>query len=311
MTLPIVGAGMAGLLAANILKHKSPIVHEVQPSLPNNHSAVLRFRTSVVGDTLNIPFKPVKMLKSYQPWMNPIADSLSYANKCTGTYRNDRSIASSNFELQDRFIAPADLISRMAQGLEINFGAPFLFNMSGDEKVISTLPMPALMKLLKYENKPSFNYVPGINIRARIRNTDAYVTLYIPDPNFPFNRVSLAGDELIVEIAYPNRLFNDVKSLVKEIDAVNTARHALGLLGINRSAFAEEPVAKVQQYSKILPINEDERKRFIAWATDHYGIFSLGRFATWRPGLLLDDLVKDVRLIERFLNDRYETKRYR
>jgi hypothetical protein len=50
---------------------------------------------------------------------------------------------------------------------------------------------------------------------------------------------------------------------------------------------------------KILPIDEDIRRRFIMWASDNFGIYSLGRFATWRPGLQLDDLVNDVRVIQR------------
>ncbi len=35
------------------------------------------------------------------------------------------------------------------------------------------------------------------------------------------------------------------------------------------------------------------------WATDNFNIYSLGRFATWRPGLLLDDLVNDIRVIQK------------
>ena len=58
---------------------------------------------------------------------------------------------------------------------------------------------------------------------------------------------------------------------------------------------------KEQKYAKILPIDNRERKRFIAWATDTHNIYSLGRFATWRPGLLLDDLVHDVRVIQRIV----------
>ncbi len=50
---------------------------------------------------------------------------------------------------------------------------------------------------------------------------------------------------------------------------------------------------------KILPIDEDVRKRFIMWASDKHQVYSLGRFATWRPGLLLDDVVNDVRVIQR------------
>ena len=49
----IIGAGMAGLLAANMLRHRDPVILEAQKSLPNNHHALLRFRSSVVGDVLD------------------------------------------------------------------------------------------------------------------------------------------------------------------------------------------------------------------------------------------------------------------
>jgi hypothetical protein len=49
----------------------------------------------------------------------------------------------------------------------------------------------------------------------------------------------------------------------------------------------------------------------MAWATDNYNIFSLGRFATWRPGLQMDDLVQDVRKIEGWFSNRYELQKHR
>ena len=56
------------------------------------------------------------------------------------------------------------------------------------------------------------------------------------------------------------------------------------------------------RYSKIQPIDNDVRERFIQWATEKHNIFSLGRFATWRPGLLMDDLVEDIKLIDRWIS---------
>jgi hypothetical protein len=57
-----------------------------------------------------------------------------------------------------------------------------------------------------------------------------------------------------------------------------------------------------QKYAKILPIDEDERRRFIMWASDQHRIFSFGRYAVWRPGLLLDDLVQDFRVIMKLID---------
>jgi hypothetical protein len=44
------------------------------------------------------------------------------------------------------------------------------------------------------------------------------------------------------------------------------------------------------------------------WATEKFNIYSLGRFATWKPGLLLDDIVGDVNVIRRLIET--PTNRY-
>jgi hypothetical protein len=293
MTIHIVGAGMAGLLAANLLRHRDPVVLESQASLPNNHSAVLRFRTSAVADALGIPFRKVSVVKATLPWKNPVADALAYSKKNLGTYLSDRSI-SAQPSSTERWIAPPDLIEQMARRVDIRFGAKFDFPV-GHPKVISTLPMPALMKALGYEPEPeTFRWVSGVNVRAKINNADAYVTLNVPDPALAFSRVSITGDELIVEL--PGMEF-----LPPFTGAEWIAIKAADLLGIPGEDVHDVSWHR-QAYAKIRPIDEHQRKSFIFWASSVTGrAFSLGRYATWRPGLLLDDLVKDVRLIDSWI----------
>jgi hypothetical protein len=62
-----------------------------------------------------------------------------------------------------------------------------------------------------------------------------------------------------------------------------------------------ELTASYQNYFKIIEINDAERKKFLRWASVHHNVYSLGRYATWRPKLLLDDLVNDVRKIENWI----------
>lgn len=286
---------MAGLLAGNMLRHRSPVVVEAQPELPNNHSAVLRFRTSQVGDVLNIPFKKVRMLKAPLPWLNPVADALNYSYKCSGSYRSDRSITD-GLVYDDRYIAPPGLIGQMADNCTIRFGNAQAFA-SGPIQ-ISTIPMPALMKALNYRHEIEFSYVPGRNLRAKIKNCDAYVSLLVPDPSYPFSRISITGDELIVE--------------GPKVMAEGNIDHATDLLGIPRGDVHSIEV-KEQKYAKISPIDNDKRKQFLHWATTEHNIYSLGRFATWRPGLLLDDLVNDIRLIDRWSQsgNQYDVAKHR
>jgi hypothetical protein len=298
--IKIIGAGMAGLLAARMLRHHDPVVLEAQDKLPNNHSAVLRFRSPAVGDVLGIDFMRVKMIKSYLPWKNPVADSMAYANKNGGTYRSDRSIVSSGIETNERWIAPPDLIERMAEGVSIKFSAPYDFS-SIDDKVVSTIPMPVLGKAMGHPIPPFFfESIPGLNVRARIDKCEAYVSLMIPDPQIPFSRVSITGDELIVEVPRIDFAGSQwVDPVSKE-----TAFMAAELLGIDRERLGEVS-GTPQRYAKILPIDESWRRDFIYWASTVKGrAYSLGRFATWRPGLLMDDLIKDIRLIDGWIKSR-------
>jgi hypothetical protein len=296
----IVGAGLAGLLAANMLDIYNPDVYERQSILPNNHSSVLRFRSSIVGDTLRVPFKRVQIIKATLPWRNTVADALAYADKNLRKLRSDRSIT---FDPKDnvRYIAPPDLIKRMAYRANIHFQQEITFPLANEHIIISTVPMPALMEALSYtkSNEVKFEYEHGTNIKARITDCDAYISLLIPDPTIPFSRLSITGDELIIE-------GNGSVSLEK------TLTQATDILGISLDRLSH--ITKVEQkYFKILPIDNDERKRFIAWATDNFNIYSLGRYATWRPQLLLDDLVQDIRLIEKWglLADKYDLNQQR
>lgn len=305
--ITIIGAGLAGLLAANMLKPGTFEVVEAQEKVPNNHHAILRFRSTAVADALGLPFRKVQLIKATVPYRNPAAEALSYSAKAFGQYRSDRSIPTGP-ERGDRYIAPPDLIGMMAHAAELqgvlHLGRPFDFELyrdapfhSGYEPVISTIPMPTLMKKLGYEPAAEivFNSVPGWVIKAKIAKCDAFVSLYVPDPQHVFSRVSITGDELSIEIPRLDlSLEKEAPPSQGELDY--WVDQALKLLGIY-SDDASDIRFHNQHYLKIAPIPDRQRKHFMHWATDRFNIFSLGRFATWRPGLLLDDLVKDIRLI--------------
>lgn len=314
--ITIIGAGMAGLLAAGMLRDEAECILEAQPNLPNNHTALLRFRSSVVGDALNIPFKKVRVMKAVDAGgMNPVAAMLSYSMKSNGT-ATMRSSISAHGEIEERYIAPPNLVEQMANKVS----CPICFNTKWDglspgiEPIISTLPMPVLMDILGFEiaenaSAPLFQSVSGYNITAELTNTDAYVTLYIPDRARMENRISITGSKLTIEVALPRLSSVDVDRIVngKTITATfENIKWAVGRLGLLTSEYPSVLINSIkisrQQYAKILPIDEGLRQRFIMWASDKHGVYSLGRFATWRPGLLLDDVVGDVRVIRNLIN---------
>jgi hypothetical protein len=292
MRINIIGAGMAGLLAANMLRRHEVIVYEKQPKLPNNHHAVLRFRTSEIGNILGIPFKKVNMIKTVSTYRNVVADSISYSRKVTGKYLSDRSIIAGTVQAE-RWIAPDYLIKIMAEGIDIQYEHDFYYHHS-DGPIISTIPMPLLMDLTgyDYEHNIGFDYKPGIVFSGRILDCDAYVSILFPSPEFSFSRATITGDQLIIE--FPN---------IKEIPEVYDLASAYLLLGLDDAVILDGEFKK-QQYFKIMEIEDAERKKFMRWATVKHGIYSLGRYATWRPKLLLDDLVKDIRKIEEWIGGR-------
>jgi hypothetical protein len=282
----IIGAGMAGLLAANILRRHKVTVLEKQAELPNNHHAVLRFKSDEIGHLLGIPFKKVNMIKTYMPSMNVVADSLAYSKKVTGKYLSNRSIIEGTVTAE-RWIAPIDLIERMAENVLISFNTEWTPRVKAQIPipVISTIPMPQLMNILGYEDKGFFSSVPGIVFTGRVLDCDAYVSVLFPGGE-PYSRATITGDQLIIE--FPN--------MAEMPETIDIAR-AYWALGLSDSVVLDSEF-KRQPYFKITEIDEAERKKFMRWATVTHGIYSLGRYATWRPKLLLDDLVEDIRKIE-------------
>tara|TARA_R110000868_G_scaffold98439_5_gene270901 strand:- start:266 stop:1219 length:954 start_codon:yes stop_codon:yes gene_type:complete len=309
--MQIVGAGMAGLLAAGMIRDRNVQVIEAASALPNNHSAVLRFRSSIVGDALDIQFKQVNMMKAVHEWRNPVADSLAYSMKCNGS-ATLRSIMSAGSEIHKRYIAPSDLIQQMHNRINgsIEFGKPLTIDdvISAKEPIISTVPMPLMMGILGWKDKPEFRFVNGFNVNCILENVDAYVSVYVPDPLELFNRVSLTGNVMTIEVSLPSfSSADEVSTYMNRIrdndrERRDLLKSALYVLGIDKTIISNERWS-VQRYAKILPITEVERKTFVLWATDKFNIYSLGRFATWRPGLLMDDVVNDVRVIRRIINN--------
>lgn len=298
MTVSIIGAGMAGLLAGAMFRQNAQ-VYEAAKSLPNNHHALLRFRSDEIAHHLNIPFHEVEVLKIVKPWRNQIADAVGYSMKSNGR-ASLRSIKTAQGKVDKRYIAPPDFIQALEelQAKPVAYGQ--CLDLAGLQElgergpVISTIPMPMLMDLLNWPDKPSFEYRHGWVVKADIHAPcDLCATIYYPDPEVPIIRATLTGELLQVELV---ERFDQAAWAVDRIMEM-----VLKDFGLDKASYAAELVQ--QRYAKIVPVEDRERRRFIMWATDEYNIFSLGRFAIWKPGLLLDDVFHDCRKIMAMIGD--------
>jgi hypothetical protein len=291
----IIGAGMAGLIAGHVFRRHTPMIIEAQAELPRNHEALLRFRSSRVGEATGVQFKKATVRKGvvykdqYIEAPNIFTANM-YSRKVIGEVRG-RSIW--NLDAAERWIAPPDFTEQMMGPLNFQFntkvddiGALRILAASGP--VISTIPMPVLMNIVGWNDKPRFGSLPIWSTQLEVMEPiiDVYQTIYYPDPDVPYYRASMTGNRLIVEYCRE-----------PSGDDTNAILADFGIIGWGA---IEPPTPKKQMLGKIAPINDDARKDFIYTMTREFNVYSLGRFATWKQ-VLLDDVLDDCKVIERLI----------
>jgi len=290
----IVGAGLAGLLAAHMFPREP--VCDVGPPVAR-HRALLRFRSDAVSLVTGIPFRRVRVHKGI--WWDgafrapTIQIANMYALKCLGKLVGDRSIW--NIDAADRWVAPDSFYEQLVEhtGQRITWNT--MSNFKDDAHYwISTAPMHATLAAVGIESPETFHRQPIAVRRFKVRGADVFQTIYFPNPEHSLYRASITGDTLICE-------FIDDLDMGWE----DELWEAFNLRDVED--MVDEPIYR-QHYGKIAPINEPLRRMHIATLTNDFNIFSLGRFATWR-NLLLDDVVSDANVVRRLLTaTTYERK---
>lgn len=283
----IAGAGLAGLVAAHAWPQAAVLEASPQPAAA--HRALLRFRTDGVSRLTGIEFRKVRVHKgiwSDGGFVGPnIRAANLYAQKVLrGSMRGDRSIW--RLEPVERFIAPDTLYEQLVEavGSRISWATPVDFE-GLRTTCVSTAPLPVTLKALGIEHDLPFRRSGILVRRWTLPESDVFQTIYYPDEGTAMYRASITGGTLIAEF----------------VDADTSAERDLALLersfGIDLSAAQALPVVE-QKYGKIEPVEEGARKQLLFRLTHNHGIFSLGRFATWR-NILLDDVVDDIAVIKR------------
>ncbi len=284
--ITIVGAGLSGLIAA----HAWPTaqVLEVAPAPRNAHQALMRFRTDAVSRLTGVEFRKVlvrKGLFSAGKFVEPNVKLANlYAQKVIGRVV-DRSVW--NLQPVERFVAPETFYEQLVEavGARVSWGTQFQRPDGGT--VISTAPLPVMLKQFPIELAPSCGRAAIRVRRWRIPGADVFQTIYFPDPVTPIYRASITGSMLIVEEQAAEPEEDAPLAWMKE--AFGIEPEALEPLG-----------ASEQSFGKVDELEAATRKRVLHELTARYGIFSLGRFATWR-NVLLDDVVNDIVVIKRLL----------
>ncbi len=282
--MKIIGAGLAGLLCGAL--NPGSTILERGPERESEHKALFRCRTGEIGRLLGIPFKEVYVPKGI--WLNgheKITPRIAhmYSRKVSGSI-SSRSIL--NIENEKRFIPPDNFIDLLKEkcNIEYNMEWEYDHDIRESEPVISTIPMDKIIKGISFKKTPIFV------TRFVVKNCNSFCTVYYPNPEYGLYRASINGDVLISESISPSRTIEEQDDIFD----------SFGLF--KEDIIDVEVIAHRQEYGKILPINEMDRTNIITDLTLRQNIYSLGRFATWRPKLMLDDVLEDIFVIRRLIN---------
>lgn len=301
---------MAGLLCAYI--NPSAMVLEATATTPDKHKAILRFRTPTIPKLIGVPAKRVVVHKAV--WFDgkeqplTIAAAHQYSEKVTGS-TSSRSI--NRLMPSERHIPTQKIVATLASqitGIRHNSTVASINSeriVLNDDTVIhrvgvpvvSTLPMPVLAMITGMACPNTF-FEPIYANHFVVPNCDAYCTIYFPGASTPIYRASIHKNTVIIESNRPPTPIH-----LEEVFAA---------LGIGHKSMEGTVIDHRQPYGKLLTTNQSHRKNFILQQTLENNIYSLGRFATWRPGVMLDDVVEDVSHIRDMINDgHYAAKQHK
>lgn len=295
----ILGAGLSGLICGAL--NANARIFERNPSSFVEHRAVLRFRDDKIARATGVTFRRVTVRKAIWTDDREEPPSPRLANRYNRKVRGVISDASIwNTAPSERFIAPDDLHAILADicGRRVRWDHEVTAEQLADYRkhslpVISTLPLPILLPLLSASAPFQFTYSPITVSRFTVPDCDVYQTIYFPNPGTAVYRATLTGSLLTVESA---GLPGETGALTDhELEDVKTA---FGLTGLKLEPREQ---AHRQSFGKIAPVPDAPRKALLHRLTVGFGIYSLGRFATWR-NILLDDVYEDIAVIRRMMS---------
>lgn len=314
----IIGAGLAGLIAANTAFQNAVIYESQSKEDFKKHMGVLRFRSPKIGEALGVNFQKVLVHKS-------IYSEGKHHNTCTIKHANDYSFKVSgvlsdrsiwNIESVERWIAPDAfhdiMLSRCANRIAFDQKITS-FNANPAQQIISTMPLPVAANIAQINTEEVAFTMQKISvIEFDIPGANVHQTIYFPDEfqEFPDDtsysriyRATITGSRMIVEAACSSLEYPVF--LTSELDMVFAA---FGLKSIKHSLLDQGSTWEISNQGKISPIDNVWRRNLLHTLTDQHGVYSLGRFACWRQ-ILLDDVLQDVYRIKHLIESDNYTRR--
>lgn len=144
------------------------------------------------------------------------------------------------------------------------------------KNLVSTIPLPALLKMLRMEFHHRFTAEPITTIFFDVppeASVDAFQVVNITDPSNIFYRASLMDQKVILETMNPDHETEE-SQLTHTAAALANALWKLNLRKENATIHVIRP-------GKFHPIPKTARKQLLAKLTNDWQIYCLGRYATW------------------------------
>ena len=230
------------------------------------------------------------------------ADIINYSRKVIGIL-SARSIMNCGQHTRWVFGADALLELRHRHRSRINYNAVLPASHWADPSipVVSTAPMVVATDALGIPAPDEDLAHPLIVYRAPVSNADISlsVTLYVPSPATPVSRITLSESWLVLELA------SSASRAESMTQALELARQAFGLLPRELG----EPQSFTQP-SKLTPQSEEARTILFAMSANH-NVWSLGRYATARSGVLIEHLPHDCEVISKLMALRSDSCQYK
>lgn len=317
MKVLIIGSGIAGRVAAFHFRGQDVTIADERgdPSPFLMHNAVLRSKSDEIGLYLNTEMKRIWVEKAIyrdgQLFSSPsLKDKNEYSLKTTGEL-SQRSVSDLSSCWRYAFkgaISPPQANVLKGRVSAIDNNTAFVEKEDGlivEENFnlcITTAPMPINMALCGLERKLSFNTEQIYVVRADLNiKSSIHQTIYIPSWPSIFYRITISDQSIIAEGKGPfpdeEKAFITLRLIVKFVLGIDSEN-------IEATRFVS------QKNGKIVEIDDTARKEIILELSHKHNVYSLGRYACWRPKLMIDDLPKDIKKIDEIYRTNYIGRMY-